>query len=471
MLKLRHPSTCCIVGPSQSGKSSLVRQMLHNNVYDYQPQKIKWCYYYSPPSFINEASENVEFVNGLPENYEDVDLLVIDDLMLFLDEKVAQLFTVISHHCRVSCILILQNLYFQNKYLRTISLNTHYMILFKNARDMNQINCLGRQLYPSKSKFFLEAYKSATADPFSYLLVDIHPLTSEKYRLRDSLFPDSSELAPRSGGEEDENLYKQKLSIALVTNKVIMAKKMALVPPDLLAAYRRPKALELDLEQNILNLLDESQLPNDQRAKLLSQLIMRYQKTAREPAPPIPVTIADKPLINPPEELPAMDIEDEDPILRDIRYTVPRAYEKYVPAIVEKLKTRLYHWNENGEMTENGVPFKGSKIVDLFSYVMRNSKKLEKPLHLEKFIKAIIDINIPHSWISNKNVLRQLKAPDSPSDDFDFSPIKDNSRRVSTPLLSPHRRRSRSAGERAFEREVEPPWKMRSQSYNKWIEY
>ncbi|GFT97415.1 uncharacterized protein NPIL_365551 [Nephila pilipes] len=151
---------------------------------------------------------------------------------------------------------------------------------------------------------------------------------------------------------------------------------MALVPLDFLAAYRHPKVVESDLEQNILNFLDES---NDQQAKLLSQLIMKYQKTVREPPPLIPVTIVDKSVINPLEELPTKEIEDEDPILLDIRYTVPRAYEKYVSAIVEKLKTRLYHWNENGEMTENGVLLKGSKIVDLFSYVMRNSKKLEKP--------------------------------------------------------------------------------------------
>ncbi|GBM53886.1 hypothetical protein AVEN_64814-1 [Araneus ventricosus] len=83
-----------------------------------------------------------------------------------------------------------------------------------------------------------------------------------------------------------------------------------------------------------------------------------------EPAEPIPVSIANQSLTNPPEELPAKQVEDEDHIMQDIRYTVPRTYEKYIPAIVEKLKTRLYHWNEYGEITENGVPFKDSKIVD-----------------------------------------------------------------------------------------------------------
>ncbi|GBN31808.1 hypothetical protein AVEN_235932-1 [Araneus ventricosus] len=154
MMKLKHPSTCCVIGPTQAGKLYLVRQMINNNAYETPLQRIKCCYNYSPPPFINKDCKNIEFVSGLPENYEDDDLLIIDDNMLFLDEKVADLLTIISHHCRVSCIPILQNLYFQNKYLRTISLNTHYMILFKSARDMNQRNCLGRQLYPSTWKFF-----------------------------------------------------------------------------------------------------------------------------------------------------------------------------------------------------------------------------------------------------------------------------------------------------------------------------
>ncbi|GBL96310.1 hypothetical protein AVEN_183768-1 [Araneus ventricosus] len=148
--------------------------------------------------------------------------------------------------------------------------------------------------------------------------------------------------------------------------------------------------------------------------------------------------------------------------MRDIRYTVPRTYEKYIPAIVEKLKTRLYHWNEYGEMTENRVPFKGSKIVDLFSHVMRNSKRLETPQHLGKFMKAIIEINIPHSWLANKGVISKQKVPFLSFGDSEISQIEDDYRRISTPIRNP--------GERVFEREIEVPWKMRSQTEGKWIE-
>lgn len=74
--------------------------------------------------------------------------------------------------------------------MRDISLNSHYIILFKNSRDMSQINCFARQLYPRNSKFMVDAYIKATTHPYSYLVVDLHPTTPEEHRLRESLFPD-----------------------------------------------------------------------------------------------------------------------------------------------------------------------------------------------------------------------------------------------------------------------------------------
>lgn len=188
MLKLRHPSTCLMVGPSQAGKTSLVRQMIKENIYEKQFRKIKWCYLYSAPWFAEEP--HFEFVSGLPDTYENGDLVVIDDFIHHLDEKIADLFVGKSHHSGFSVILILQNLFPRSKVMRDISLNSHYLILFKNPRDMNQINCLGRQLYPRNSRFLIDAHIKATNKPHGYLVVDLHPRTTEQHRLRDSLFPD-----------------------------------------------------------------------------------------------------------------------------------------------------------------------------------------------------------------------------------------------------------------------------------------
>lgn len=187
MFKLKHPSSCLIVGPSQSGKTFLVREMIRNCIYDSNIKKIKWCYSHPAPWFLEET--NFEFIQGLPSSYEEGDLIIIDDLMHQLNEKIAELCIATSHHRSISVQILLQNMFPRLKVMRDISLNAHYIILFKNARDVSQVNCLARQLYPGNSKFLTDAYIKATSKPYGYLVIDVHPTTTEDYRLREGLFP------------------------------------------------------------------------------------------------------------------------------------------------------------------------------------------------------------------------------------------------------------------------------------------
>jgi len=71
-------------------------------------------------------------------------LLILDDLMSETNELVANVFTKISHHRNVSVVYLTQNLFDKNKYARTISLNAHYLVLFKNPRDATQFATLAK---------------------------------------------------------------------------------------------------------------------------------------------------------------------------------------------------------------------------------------------------------------------------------------------------------------------------------------
>lgn len=189
---LKHPSSTLIVGVSRSGKTTLVRYMIRNWPYDAYVKKIKWCYTYFASWFLEEPG--FQFIKGLPDSYEEGDLIVIDDLMRHLNEKIADLFTGASHNCNVSVILLLQNLFPRIKVMRDISLNAQYIIIFKNVRDESQVRCLGRQLYPRNSPFFMDAYIKATGKSHGYLLIDLHPETTHELRLRDGIYPDTSGL-------------------------------------------------------------------------------------------------------------------------------------------------------------------------------------------------------------------------------------------------------------------------------------
>ncbi|GBN80355.1 hypothetical protein AVEN_258590-1 [Araneus ventricosus] len=135
---------------------------------------------------------------------------------------------------------------------------------------------------------------------------------------------------------------------------------MALIPPELFSAYYQQKP-EIRLEDELSKLLDREKLPDDLKVKLLSQLVARYQKSMHEPSEPVRVSVVDK---EPEKNLMTDDISDvtekatPNAMMMDIIASVPQSESKFVPLIVEKLKTRLYFWNEFGEMVKNGSPIR-----------------------------------------------------------------------------------------------------------------
>lgn len=189
----KHPFTCVIAGPTGSGKTHFVKQYL-NHLQDMMtppPEELIWCYG-AWQSGYNEM-RHVTFVEGLPdvEQWTGVKrrLVIIDDLMSETNDKVTQLFTKESHHRNLSVMYIVQNLFGKNKEQRTISLNSHYLVVFKNPRDASQINHLAKQMYPGKLKYVQEAFKNATSMPHGYLLFDLRQETPDHLRLRTKLFP------------------------------------------------------------------------------------------------------------------------------------------------------------------------------------------------------------------------------------------------------------------------------------------
>ena len=191
--RFMHPFTAIIAGPSQSGKSMFCMRLISNarECIAPPPERIVYCYSVYQPLF--DQYPNVEFVEGLPDlnMFDGVKrtLLIIDDLMQETNETVSKLFTRVSHHKNVSVVYLTQNLFNNNKHNRTISLNAHYMILFKNVRDATQVHCLARQMFPKNSEAMMQGYKDATGKPYGYLFVDLTQSMDDRYRLRTKIFP------------------------------------------------------------------------------------------------------------------------------------------------------------------------------------------------------------------------------------------------------------------------------------------
>ena len=191
-IMFKSPFTMNIIGPSKCGKTYLVAYLLQYNstIMDPPPKKIYYCYSLYQPLFdyLKELLINIEFIQGLP-NLDEINncLLILDDLAQdCIDNKeIVNLFTIVSHHRNISVILLTHNIFEKGKYMRTISLNCSYLIVFNNFRDRKQIKFLGSQLFPGETKFFEEVLNDAfNTQERGYLIVDLLPQTIHELRLR-----------------------------------------------------------------------------------------------------------------------------------------------------------------------------------------------------------------------------------------------------------------------------------------------
>ena len=100
---LKHPFTGIVAKPTACGKSTRVKNLITY-------QKV----------MINPVPEHVIWFYGEWQ-------------------PLYNLFTKGSHHSNLSVLHLVQNVFDKNKHTRTISLNAHYLVIFKNPRDASQV--------------------------------------------------------------------------------------------------------------------------------------------------------------------------------------------------------------------------------------------------------------------------------------------------------------------------------------------
>ena len=195
-VRLLHPFTMTISGPTSCGKTYLMKCVLTSTgLIQPAPERIVWLYKRWQPLY-DEIQLMVrprpEFVQGIPGNLdkdEFIDpkirnLLVCDDLMSASskDPRVTDLFTEGSHHRNLSVIAINQNLYYSKD--PTQRRNCHYLVLFNNPIDQQPIMTLARQMYPGNPQTLMNKYREAVERRYGYLLIDLKPQTDAGMRLR-----------------------------------------------------------------------------------------------------------------------------------------------------------------------------------------------------------------------------------------------------------------------------------------------
>ena len=177
---LATPFRLIVGGASGSGKTELVKKMIHEGYFG-SLRDIHYCY----PEYLTTIPAvfdvPVQYHSGLLslsdiKDLEDGCLLIIDDLMLetSASESIAKLFTVCARKRGISVILLVQNIYQQGKHFRNIRLNATAIIMFKfrAGQDVNKrlLRDLGLQHMISADQL-----QSTLEEKYSFILFDLHP--------------------------------------------------------------------------------------------------------------------------------------------------------------------------------------------------------------------------------------------------------------------------------------------------------
>ncbi len=198
--EFRTPSSVLIVGPSGSGKTVFTTRLLTDNIdlFATRPPKIHYCYGSWQKSFetlkrVGETfSEGVPTETDLNKRFPHGGLFVMDDLMTEgnNDKTVLDIFTKHSHHRNITVLYLCQDMFPPGKFAKSISRNAHYIVAFKNPRDQLGVRNVALQAFPTKWQTVLDVFRRVTSRPFGYLVMDLHPASSDDNRLVSHLLKD-----------------------------------------------------------------------------------------------------------------------------------------------------------------------------------------------------------------------------------------------------------------------------------------
>ena len=197
-----------LVGPSCSGKTVMLLRMIQSEMFEHKVENILCCYLVHQPIYdqmgeyvsnfvLHQGVPEKKFVDDFLEKSKGHSLIIIDDLghILGSNPEIASYFSVGTHHRDFTLVIMLQQLFFKGVHAKLIQMNTSYLILKKQLRDVSQVGILARQMYPTNWKEFMKIYEDATKEKYGYLVINTHPQSDTPTRLMTKIFPRERTIA------------------------------------------------------------------------------------------------------------------------------------------------------------------------------------------------------------------------------------------------------------------------------------
>lgn len=195
-LPLKVPCSVIVSGPTMCGKTELIKMLVKDSNIMFLPPPASILYAYGgsfDPQFLDFSLIGAHIIPGIPgedliDSMAKPLLLILDDLMFEAKPSYLQnLFTREMHHKNLAVVLVTQNLFDKNIiYARK---NATYIFMMNSPCSELDLQNIQRQLFTGRKKYFYSAYKQAAANPYDYLLIDMHPKSKPELRLRTKIFP------------------------------------------------------------------------------------------------------------------------------------------------------------------------------------------------------------------------------------------------------------------------------------------
>lgn len=194
--RLENDSSMVVSGPSKSGKTTFVTQLLKNRDKMFRNPIKNMYWFYGVENGGHEELEALGVVlkKGTPTHadFEQLganDLIVLDDLQEESkgDEGVTNLFLRGCHHKGFFAITITQYLY-GDQQQRKINNNAHYYVIFNNARNQRQMSGFLFTMFPKGNSDLVNKLVMEVQGKYAYLFIDFTPECDERLRLRTNLF-------------------------------------------------------------------------------------------------------------------------------------------------------------------------------------------------------------------------------------------------------------------------------------------
>ena len=211
---------------------------------------------------------------------------------------------------------------------------------------------------------------------------------------------------------------------------------------------KRPKILNptkrefFESEKQMKDVLNESEIPNDEKIRLFTENFNHMKKQYDELIKPQQVRIATNQQKVPTESIVKKEEEEEEESFEKKKSSLENSLIKSLPKsnqvtaelILNHLKNfpKIIKWNEFGELIYKDETIRESNLTDLISNVLSQKKSTASPLlHETIFLKALSETNAPETWIKNKSKKKILQSYKSLKAENPFlSPIQNKKPKI-----------------------------------------